>query len=220
MLEFAIGMVETRGLVSAIEAADMMCKTADVRLLGKEYIGGGYVTVTVVGDVGAVKAAVEAGARAAARVGEVISTHVIPKPADELKKLFYPIQKEVKAEERTDSGEVAKAPLVKASKNVAKGPTLKESKKPADASPMEKPKSVAEEPQGYNFSKDGLSPDELAALTEWENLNVHELRKLARQTMGISIYGRQISKANKVMLINELMSARQKTQPSIISSNT
>ena len=76
----ALGMIETRGLVGAIEAADAMVKAAKVELLGKETIGGGYVTVMVRGDVGAVKAATDAGASAAQRVGELVSVHVIPRP--------------------------------------------------------------------------------------------------------------------------------------------
>ncbi len=83
----ALGMVETRGLVAAIEAADAMVKAANVQLVGKEKIGSGLVTVMVVGDVGAVKASVDAGAAAAKRVGELYSTHVIPRPADGLSKV-------------------------------------------------------------------------------------------------------------------------------------
>ena len=76
----ALGMVETRGLVAAIEAADAMVKAANVQLVGKEQVGGGLVTVMVRGDVGAVKAATDAGAAAAEKVGELISVHVIPRP--------------------------------------------------------------------------------------------------------------------------------------------
>ena len=76
----ALGMIETRGLVGAIEAADAMVKAAKVSLIGKEKIGGGYVTVMVRGDVGAVKAATDAGAAAAEKVGELVSVHVIPRP--------------------------------------------------------------------------------------------------------------------------------------------
>jgi len=76
----ALGMIETKGLVGAIEAADAMVKAANVKLIGKEYIGGGYVTVMVRGDVGAVKAATDAGAAAAQRIGELVSVHVIPRP--------------------------------------------------------------------------------------------------------------------------------------------
>ena len=76
----ALGLVETKGLIGSIEAADAMVKTANVVLAGKEYIGAGYVTVMVRGDVGAVKAATDAGAAAAKRVGELVSVHVIPRP--------------------------------------------------------------------------------------------------------------------------------------------
>jgi len=76
----ALGMIETRGLVGAIEAADAMVKAANVELVGKEQVGSGLVTVIVRGDVGAVKAATDAGAAAADRVGELVSVHVIPRP--------------------------------------------------------------------------------------------------------------------------------------------
>ncbi len=80
----ALGMIETRGLIGAIEAADAMVKAANVNLIGKECIGSGFVTVMVRGDVGAVKAATDAGAAAAARVGELKSVHVIPRPHTEV----------------------------------------------------------------------------------------------------------------------------------------
>ncbi len=84
----ALGMVETKGFVGAVEAADAMVKAANVQLLGKEYIGAGYVTVFVRGDVGAVKAATDAGASAARRVGELISVHVIPRPHQEVERVL------------------------------------------------------------------------------------------------------------------------------------
>ena len=84
----ALGMVETKGLVGSIEAADAMVKSANVLLIGKEYIGAGYVTVMVRGDVGAVKAATDAGAAAARRVGELVSVHVIPRPHQEVEKIL------------------------------------------------------------------------------------------------------------------------------------
>jgi microcompartment protein CcmL/EutN len=84
----ALGMIETRGLVAAIEAADAMVKAANVVLIGSEKIGSGLVSVMVRGDVGAVKAAVEAGGAAAARLGEVIATHVIPRPHNDVNKLL------------------------------------------------------------------------------------------------------------------------------------
>jgi ethanolamine utilization protein EutM len=84
----ALGMVETKGLVGSIEAADAMVKAANVVLIGSEYVGGGYVTVMVRGDVGAVKAATDAGAAAAKRVGELVSVHVIPRPHEDVEMIL------------------------------------------------------------------------------------------------------------------------------------
>ena len=84
----ALGLIETKGLVGSIEAADAMVKAANVKLIGKEKVGGGYVTVFVRGDVGAVKAATDAGAAAAERVGELVSVHVIPRPHSELEQIL------------------------------------------------------------------------------------------------------------------------------------
>lgn len=92
--DIALGLIETRGLVGAVEAADAMCKAARVTLLGKEISGGGLVTVMVRGEVGAVKAAVEAGASAARRVGELLSQHVIPRPAGDLEEYIPPMPEE------------------------------------------------------------------------------------------------------------------------------
>ena len=84
----ALGLIETRGLVAAIEAADVMVKAANVTLVGRESIGGGYVTVVITGDVGAVKAAIDAGATAAKKVGELVSAHLIPRPHDDVAKVL------------------------------------------------------------------------------------------------------------------------------------
>ena len=89
----ALGMIETRGLVASIEAADAMVKAANVCLAGKEYIGAGLVTVMVRGDVGAVKAATDAGAAAAQRVGELVSVHVIPRPHMEVETILPKMDK-------------------------------------------------------------------------------------------------------------------------------
>ncbi|MFO0982558.1 MAG: BMC domain-containing protein [Planctomycetota bacterium] len=88
MSQIALGLIETRGLVGAIEAADAMVKAAKVTLIGKEKVGGGYVTVMVRGEVGAVKAATDAGAVAARRVGELVSVHVIPRPHAEVETIL------------------------------------------------------------------------------------------------------------------------------------
>ena len=88
MVQQALGMVETRGLTAAIEAADAMTKSAEVTLVGTEKIGSGLVTVMVRGDVGAVKAAVESGAAAASRLGELVAQHVIPRPHSDVESIL------------------------------------------------------------------------------------------------------------------------------------
>ena len=88
MAQEALGMVETRGLVAAIEAADAMCKAANVTLVGTEKIGSGLVTVMVRGDVGAVKSSVEAGANSASSLGELVATHVIPRPHTDVEQIL------------------------------------------------------------------------------------------------------------------------------------
>ena len=97
MIKEALGLVETKGLIGAVEAADAMVKAANVRLLGKEKIGAGYVTVMVRGDVGAVKASVDAGASAAKRVGELVSVHVIPRPHEDVEGIIPKEGKPAKA---------------------------------------------------------------------------------------------------------------------------
>ena len=92
MAQEALGMVETRGLTAAIEAADSMCKAANVVLVGTEKIGSGLVTVMVRGDVGAVKSAVEAGGANAAKLGELVATHVIPRPHTDVEKILPALQ--------------------------------------------------------------------------------------------------------------------------------
>lgn len=87
-IDGALGMIETKGLVAAIEASDAMVKAANVNLIGKVHVGGGIVTVLVTGDVGAVKAAVESGSSAAERVGQLLSNHVIPRPHNELEMIL------------------------------------------------------------------------------------------------------------------------------------
>lgn len=94
----ALGMVETKGLVGAIEAADAMVKAANVHLMGKVLVGGGLVTVMVRGDVGAVKAATDAGGAAAKRVGELISIHVIPRPHNEIEMILPEDYKKISEE--------------------------------------------------------------------------------------------------------------------------
>lgn len=91
--QIALGMIETKGLVGSIEAADAMVKAANVSLIGKVLVGGGLVTVMVRGDVGAVKAAVDAGSAAAKRIGELVSVHVIPRPHSDVEYILPHLEK-------------------------------------------------------------------------------------------------------------------------------
>ena len=111
----ALGMVETKGLIGAIEAADAMVKAANVVLIGSEYVGGGFVTVMVRGDVGAVKAATDAGAAAARRVGELASVHVIPRPHTDVE-MILPQSGKGNFGGRSDGGE-SPAPAPRKSKS-------------------------------------------------------------------------------------------------------
>lgn len=179
MLEYALGMVETRGLVGSIEAGDVMVKTANVSLLDVEYIKNGLVTVKCVGEVAAVKAAVDAAGAAAQRIGQLVSTHVIPRPADEIESIIR------KPGTRSVLGVVQPDP-----------PKQVDRKKPAEPS--------ASTPDMFTASADDAEYRE-----QLEAMTVHQLRTLAREVGGLSIAGRQISKANKKMLIQELMKKRQ-----------
>lgn len=110
MKNIALGMIETKGLIGAIEAADAMTKAAEVELAGKEQIGSGLVTVMVRGDVGAVKASVEAGAAAAKRVGELYGVHVIPSPDSETEKILpHKIEDAPKAPAKEEAAPAAPA---------------------------------------------------------------------------------------------------------------
>ncbi len=207
MLDYALGLIETRGLIGAIEAADAATKAAEVKLVGKEKIRGGFVTIKVVGDVAAVKAAVDAGAAAAARVGELISTHVIPRPIGELEDLIYT------KEEMPPIPPFTQMPSIESSTKMEKElkPIRKRGRKPKSIQPEAKPSADIEQaPPSVEVSLENLENinDEKEYLTKLESLSVHQLRRLARKVEGLSIFGRQISIANKEKLISELMNAK------------
>lgn len=171
-MDFALGMIETRGFVGSVEAADVMLKTANVRLLGKEVVREGLVTIEVIGEVAAVKAAVEAGARAAARVGELLSQHVIPRPVDDIDAILAgppPVEPDPEPPARTPKPARTPAP------------------------PPDRPASA---------------PDPAIPDADLEAMTVHELRAIAREMTGLGIQGREISRANKQVLLREIRNAR------------
>ena len=181
MLEYALGLVETRGLVGSIEAADVMVKTANVHILGTEYIKNGLVTVEIIGEVAAVKAAVEAASAAAARVGQVVSTHVIPRPAEEIEDILKKV-----------------APA-------RKEKTEKEPDKEPEPKPTPRPKKAPSKPESEDLFAGTTDQDYHAKL---DAMTVPQLRTLARQIGGLGIAGREISRANKEQLMSELMKKR------------
>jgi microcompartment protein CcmL/EutN len=183
MSDYALGLVETKGLVGAIEAADAMVKTANVILVGKERTDPAMITVKIVGDTAAVRSAVEAGAAAAERVSQLISKHVIPRPAEGMEDLIF--ARASRSKEEVEG--VLAAGGVTDDEDVPEDEVLPEE-------PYEKPKNLTTEQEKYY--------EKLNAMT------VHELRRYARGVEGLSIYGREISKANKKQLLEELMKAK------------
>jgi microcompartment protein CcmL/EutN len=173
----ALGLIETKGLIAAIESADAMLKAADVRLLEKTIVGGGLVAVAVTGDVAAVKAAVDAGAAAVVRIGStlLISQHVIPRPHEELGSMIGP------GEDPKDPEEL-----------VTEDPEAEEIIETEEA-------LHHKEAVDKMMLECGLD-ETIAALGK---LKVMELRNLARRYMDFGITGRAVSKADKRLLLTE-----------------
>jgi microcompartment protein CcmL/EutN len=206
MVDYALGLVETKGLVAAIEAADTMVKTANVVLIGKEITRGALVTIKITGDTAAVRSAVDAGAAAAQRVGELVSKHVIPRPADGLEVLIF-------AENplRHDAGEnvLSREPVQPEKRGgsaLAEEPPVQQKEKVQEIIEEPKKEPVQEEP---SIMPEGLSPELQEYFKQLDVMTVHELRRLARTVEGLSIFGRQISRANKKELIVELLKVKK-----------
>lgn len=228
----ALGLVETRGLVGAIEAADAMVKAANVTIAGRERVDPALITIKVIGEVAAVKAAIDAGAEAAKRVGELVSVHIIPQPDEQLTIILPEISDKSKTtvkkkpeetvlEKEKDSSEKKEEPAI------IEEPEIKEIRRRIR---VEKP-AVKKEPSKTLFDEEdtisrlrrealGIVPGkekrsaqkaakELKKETSTDlvdqdvsSLNVHQLRRLARSVEGFPIQGRQISKANRKELVD------------------
>lgn len=177
-------MVETRGLVGAIEAADAMVKAANVKLLGKEYTKSGLVLVKVIGEVGAVKASVSAGAAAAEKIGELVGTHVIPRPDEMTETILH-------HKDDQDSSSAGKPVLRK--KPVSKSTSVKKT-----------PPVSSTEQTDFFGSTPASEQNVRVSWPDLEAMNVQDLRRFARKVKGLGIKGRQISKANRDQLLGEL----------------
>ncbi len=201
-MKLALGLIETKGLVGAIEAADAMVKAAEVKLVGKEKVTGALMLVKVLGEVAAVKSAVDAGSVAAQRVGELVSVHVIPRPDDQIDPLIIEqFKKEKKSESKPKVESKPPEPEVE---EKTEAPAEPESPVKSAETSVEPPKqktvtekTVEEKPTG------NIPPEE-----ELNKMNVHQLRKLARGFENFPIHGRQISKANRQQLLDYFNSLR------------
>lgn len=219
----ALGMIETKGLIGAIESADAMLKAAEVTLVEKTHVGGGLVTIIVTGDVGAVKAATDAGAAAAQRVGDLISVHVIPRPHSELDGMVvnvHPLATEETTEEpESESGAstdpveenvtpVEEVKMADKSETVEKIEEKLEVEKTVTKAPVEKAASAVEKSGKDELNKDSVDTwvKELGidkAMAKLKAMAVVKLRRLAREYKTFGIAGRAISKADKGILISE-----------------
>ncbi len=209
MLDYALGMIETRGLVGSIEAADVMVKTANVTLIGKEIVRDGLVTVLVIGEVAAVKAAVDAGAAAAARVGTLLSQHVIPRPIDDIKELLPNRPPGKRTEQSQESGEKSGQESGEKSGQESEEKSGQESEEKSGQESSQKAgqkSRTTSREQSPEVGVDHSSPEPPAGQSgTLDGMTVRELRTLARQTAGLSIQGREISRANKEELIKALL---------------
>ena len=194
----ALGMIETRGLVAAIEAADAMVKAANVSLQCKEHVGGGLVTVMVRGDVGAVKAATDAGAAAAERVGELISVHVIPRPHGEVEEILGELPP-------PDAAPQPEPPVEEPQPE----PEPEPEQPPQPIAPPEPPAAVVPpEPEPQPESQSGpqqAAPDGgIPTDEELEAMPVVQLRVLARSLNVEGMSRREIRHAKKEPLLAEI----------------
>ena len=203
-MDLALGLIETKGLVAAIEAADAMVKAADVKIISKEKVTGALIAIKVMGETAAVKASVDAGAAAAQRVGELVSVHVIPRPDDQIDLILFDVEKT----EVTETSKIEKPSVIKSdikkdlqlSKKVEIQSSEKQEKKvsPKKTKPVVKKTEISESNQNQiNISSKKIPPMEQLVV-----LNVHALRRIARGFDNFPIKGREISKANRAKLLD------------------
>lgn len=201
-MDLALGLIETKGLVGAIEAADAMMKAAGVKLISKEYTSGALVIIKVMGETAAVKASVDAGSVAAQRVGELVSAHVIPRPDDQVDFLLF--DKEIsipeKAPSKKSTSVIKEKKILKAEvqeKPIKKNIRSVDSDLKSEEKVVPKPKTEIKAASVSRTSKIKLpSMDQLVVL------NVHGLRRIARGIENFPIKGRDISKANRSKLLD------------------
>lgn len=205
-MDSALGLIETKGLVGAIEAADAMVKAADVKIISKEKVTGGLIIIKVMGETAAVKASVDAGSVAAQRVGELVSVHVIPRPDDQIDILLIdkPLAKKVNPPEKKTLPKKIAKPI---QNNIVSEPEIsekitKESKEKKE-SKIEKTDNLVPKIKSEKSVKvRSGSSNKLPSMDQLVVLNVHALRRIARGFDDFPIKGREISKANRTKLLD------------------
>ena len=205
----ALGMIETKGLVGSIEAADAMLKAANVVLASKTHVGGGLVTVMVRGDVGAVKAAVDAGAAAAERVGELVSVHVIPRPAADVEYIIDPLTPAPDPEPEPPAAEPEQEPEAPAP---AAEPEVPSDPVPEEAAPAEESvQASAEEEPADPEEEEEVQAGEFADLSEetMRKMTVAKLRAAARAIGTTGMSPREIRFAKKDELIERILEKQE-----------
>lgn len=202
----AIGMIETKGLLAAIEGADSMTKSANVEILEKEYIGGGLVTITITGDVGAVRAAIDAGVTAikSLSVDFLISEHVIPRPHEELKKIIR-CEKRQKIINTEINNSMREATIVE--KEVIQIP-IEEINEVSDSNiePLKEIPKIEEKKITKKDIEEYLKKNEKEILIyDLNNLKISELRKLLKEHKEQTLTSKMISKMDKESLIKKIL---------------
>ena len=198
----ALGMIETRGLLAAIESADAMMKAAEVRLLERTFVGGGLVTVTITGDVAAVKASIDAAAAAVNRLGAelLVSQHVIPRPHSELgETIISPVPlAELHSEKTEEFTEIAEDPDTD-NNEAYETAELQETTMPAETDEIKDAAEMHKDDMDRLVAEKGIDK----AVEIINRCKVVKLRNLAREYKDFGISGRDVSKANKTALIEE-----------------
>ena len=232
-MQFALGLIETKGLIGAIEAADAMLKAANVKLVSKEKTSAALVTVKIIGETAAVKSAVDAGAAAAQRVGQLVSAHVIPRPDDQIENLIYfpsittgiepeeivrkekPVKEKIVVKEVVDEKVEAESLFDETEKEETETIPLKRRGRPRlvqsesqAPSRLDSLRKEALKEIGKVEGEKHLTSGEIPSNEQLSELNVHELRHLARSFNNFPIKGREISRANRDELIEHFEKIR------------
>lgn len=202
-MDLALGLIETKGLVGAIEAADAMVKAADVKIISKEKVTGALIIIKVVGETAAVKSSVDAGAAAAQRVGELIGAHVIPRPDNQIDNLLFDkfAPKKKKAKAKVDSEQQSLEIETKLESQPFVKETIEAVKDEKKTTIVSNRVSKKENNSAKNITEKSSSK-KVPSMDELVILNVHALRRIARGFDEFPIKGREISKANRAKLLD------------------